>query len=535
MKRLLVERNRYFDSIFLMRISRDLEQLPGVKRATIAMGTPANLGNLKAAGFALDVSAEPVLPHDLVIAIEGASEDAIAEANDHLGLLLSGSTLEGESAERGPRPSTLAEAHQIDPDINLALISVPGAYAAREALQALRCGLHVMLFSDNVSIADELALKEEAVDCGLLMMGPDCGTAILNGAPLGFANVVRRGSIGIVGASGTGIQEISSLVHQLGGGISQAIGTGGRDLSADVQARMTRFGIELLSEDPATNVAVVVSKAPAPEVDDRVVEALHASGMPCIVHFVAGGPRAPEGDVSFAETLAEAATLACTAAGIDTPVGTTSPTALSVPAETLREIDTRRGSPTGVSAPAETPTDKPAFGRIVGLFSGGTLAQEAWDVLRRAGLDVHSNVAADRAWKVAARESVNGHAIWDLGDDAFTVGRPHPMIAPSLRDGEVLSNGKDPTVGVILVDCVLGFGAHDDPAGSLAAAAREALVAAEDGGRTLHIVASVTGTDDDPQIRSRQVETLIEVGVRVAPSNAAAARWAVDALRGGKG
>jgi len=510
MKRILIERNRYFDSVFLMRISHELEQLPEVGQAIVAMGTPANLENLANAGFAFDESPGEVFPQDLVIALDAASEDAFDEANEHLRLLLTGPTVEEAGETGGPRPATISEAIEIDPDAVLALISVPGTYAAREARRALRRGLHVMLFSDNVAVEDEIALKEEAIERGLLMMGPDCGTAILNGAPLGFANVVRRGPIGIVGASGTGIQEISSLVHRLGGGISQAIGTGGRDLSAAVAARMTRFGIEALASDPETAVIVVVSKAPEAEVADRVVDALKKAGKPAVVHFVSAGTRKASGSISFARTLAEAAELACTAAGVQPQPGRSS----------------------FAEAP---PAHGPVSGRVVGLFCGGTLAQEAWGVLHRAGLEVRSNVAADPALKIRPGAEAVGHVVWDLGDDAFTVGKPHPMIEPSLRDDEVVRCAKDSSTGIVLADCVLGHGAHPDPAGSLADAAKRALEAAEKDGRDLLLIASVTGTDEDPQNLSRQAETLTEAGVLVAPSNAAAVRWVADALKGGDG
>jgi len=534
MKRILIERNRYFDSVFLMRISHELEQLPEVGQAIVAMGTPANLENLEKAGFVISQandssesfaareSSATIHANDLVIAIDAASQDAIQEANEHLRLLLTGPTVE-EAGETGKsRPATISEAIEIDPDADLALISVPGTYAAREARRALRRGLHVMLFSDNVSVEDEIALKEQAIERGLLMMGPDCGTAILNGVPLGFANVVRRGPIGIVGASGTGIQEISSLVHRLGGGISQAIGTGGRDLSGAVAARMTRFGIEALTSDPATEVIVAVSKAPEAEVADRVVNALKKAGKPAVVHFVSWGlspesqalkPKAQEAfgsDLVVAHTLAEAAELACTAAGVQPQPGRSS----------FAETPPAHGS---------------VSGRVVGLFCGGTLAQEAWGVLHRAGLEVRSNVAADPTLKIRPGAEAAGHVVWDLGDDAFTVGKPHPMIEPSLRDAEVVRCAKDSSTGIILADCVLGHGAHPDPAGSLADVAKRASGMAQKDGRDLLVIASVTGTDEDPQRLSRQVVTLTEAGVLVAPSNTAAARWIVDALKGGDG
>jgi FdrA protein len=507
MKRILIEPNRYFDSVFLMRISHELEQLPEVGQAIVAMGTRANLDRLKAVGFAIDEPSRTIHANDLVIAIDAASDDAIDAANERLRRLLTG-TIEEEGGTTGEsHPTTIPEAIEVEPDADLALISVPGAYAAREARRALRHGLHVMLFSDNVSVEDEIALKDEAIERGLLMMGPDCGTAILNGAPLGFANVVRRGSIGIVGASGTGIQEISSLVHRLGGGISQAIGTGGRDLSRAVGGRMTRFGIEALASDPETDVIVVVSKAPEPTVADRAVAALREAGKPAVVHFVTAGARKAEGGIEFASALAEAAELACAAAGI------------------------RPEAPLAGPIPAR----ESVSGQAVGLFCGGTLAQEAWDVLHRAGLEVRSNVAAEPALKIRPGAEAAGHVVWDLGDDAFTAGKPHPMIAPSLRDDEVVRYANDPAVGIVLVDCVLGHGAHPDPGGSLADAAKRATELAGKDGRDLLVIASVTGTDGDPQSRSRQVATLDEAGVLVAPSNAAAAGWVVDALKGGDG
>jgi len=513
-KRVLVEPNRYFDSVFLMRIGREIEDLTGIDQAIVAMGTPANLDNLRGAGFAIDESAAPIRPNDLVIAVDASSEEAFDAARARLDELLAGSA--DEDAATAARPTSLGEAVDADPSANLALISVSGAYAAREARRALRRGLHVMLFSDNVSVDDEIALKRDAVERGLLMMGPDCGTAILNGVPLGFANVCHRGTIGIVGASGTGIQEVSSLVHQLGGGISQAIGTGGRDLSSDVGAAMTRFGIAALADDPGTDVLVVVSKAPAVCVIPDLLETLEAAGKPAIVQFVGWDPEKAdpawlESPVTFAQTLEEAAGLACEAAGLE----------VSLP-EPLA----------GVPAKSGTPPYDPAVGRIVGLYCGGTLCQEAWGLLDRAGIDVVSNVAFDPAKKVHPEAQVAGHVLWDLGDDAFTVGRPHPMIEPSLRDDLVIRAANDPHVGIVLVDCVLGYGAHDDPAGSLAAAAERAIAAAAADGRTLRVIASVTGTDLDPQNATEQRRTLGAAGVDVADSNAAAVRAAIARLRG---
>ena len=512
MKRLIVERNRYFDSVFLMRISSELEKLDGIAQAVVAMATPINLENLIKSGFKLGAKAGTVQTADLIIAIDADTDEAMTSARSRLEELLAGGA-DDESGASAARPSSLDEALATDPGANLALISVPGIHAAREARQALRRGLHVMVFSDNVTVEDEIALKDEAIERGLLMMGPDCGTAILNGAALGFANVCRSGRIGIVGASGTGIQEISSLIHQLGGGISQAIGTGGRDLSEAVDGRMTRVGIEALGSDPATDVIVVVSKAPSSAVAEKVIQALAATEKPAVVHFIGGQAKKFSDKMETTATLADAALAAVTKAGIDVAESAAVPAL----AETANELAGSAGR---------------VRGRIVGLYCGGTLCQETWSILHQAGLDIRSNVAGDPTKKIHPEAQATGHIVWDLGDDAFTVGKPHPMIEPSLRDERVSQTGEDPTIGIVLADCIIGYGAHENPAGSLADAAIRAFDYAKKDGRSLAILASVTGTGQDPQNLHRQRKILEDAGVIVAPSNAAAARTTADLMKG---
>jgi len=541
-KELIIERNRYFDSVFLMRISSELEKLDGVAQAVVAMATPINVENLVKSGFKLETESGAVQPSDLIIAVEAESSEAAASVHVQLARLLAGGTDDDTSTSETANVSSLDAALAADPDANLALISVPGIHAAREARQALHRGLHVMLFSDNVTVEDEIALKDDAIARGLLMMGPDCGTAIINGAALGFANACRSGTVGIVGASGTGIQEISSLVHQMGGGISQAIGTGGRDLSADVDGRMTRFGIEALGDDPGTDVIVVVSKTPSPAVADKVIGALAATGKPGVVHFIGGLSERLSDNVETTATLADAALAAITKAGIeieDSDRHANVPVSFPVPTAVLPNGKTTTNNSAnnlaGVSALAETPKQLvPISGRVAGFYCGGTLCQETWSILHQAGIDIRSNVAGDKAKKIHPEAEVTGHVVWDLGDDAFTVGKPHPMIEPSLRDSRVSQAGEDPTVGVILADCVIGYGAHENPAASLGEAAIQAAAAARVAGRRpAVIVASVTGTDQDPQNLNHQRKILQTAGVVVAPSNAAAAQWVVDWMKGG--
>jgi FdrA protein len=479
-----VRRATYLDSIVLMRIAREVAALPGVDEAGLMIGTPANKEILRDAGI-LGPEGEGAEPGDLVLALRatGAAAGAAALAAARQ-LIDRPSGLGSAAAIEASR--TLRAAVQRLPAANLALISVPGDFAVAEARKALDLGLHAMIFSDNVPLADEVALKRDARGRGRLVMGPDCGTAIIAGVPLGFANLVPRGDIGIIGASGTGIQEISCLIARAGRGVSHAIGTGGRDLKAEVGAVTTLMAIDALDADAATRHVVLVSKPPAAAVAEAVLARVAKSPKPFTICFLGAENVALPENARAAATLDEAA---------DLVLGATEPRA-------------------GPSLPRVQP------GRLVrGLYAGGTLCSEAQIVFRQAGLAVASNVPVPGATLTPAG---NEHAMIDLGDDAFTRGRPHPMFEPAVRDAPLAEALADPRVGLVLIDIVLGYGGHPDPAGHLAAflAGREHPP----------IVASVTGTDADPQPRDQQVRTLADAGVIVADSNAAAARAAIAAL-----
>jgi FdrA protein len=444
-----VERGRYLDSVALMRIARRVSELPGVEAAALMIGTPSNKTLLAQAGL-LAPEAQGAEPNDLVIAVRAANPQPALELAARL-------MSEPAAEEHQPlqRARTLDAARALDPQANLALISVPGEFAAAEARLALERGLHAMVFSDNVSLADEVALKRLARERGLLMMGPDCGTALINGAPLAFANVVPRGDIGIVSASGTGLQEVSALIARLGGGVSHGIGVGGRDLDERIGGLGMLAALDALEADRATRTLVLISKPPAPRVAREVLARVRRSPKRAVLCFL--GADEP----GVARTLTEAAEAALE-----------------------RKLD--------FTAPA-LPKRK---GAVRGLFCGGTLAAEAALVLRAAG---------------AAGECI------DLGDDRYTRARPHPMIEPELRNEHIARALADQEVGVLLFDVVLGYGSHRDPAGVLVHALK---------GSEKPAIASVTGTDADPQCWSRQVARLREAGVHVAPSNARAAMLA---------
>ena len=499
--RCLVRRDTYRDSVELMRAAAEVEGLPGITRAALLMGTPANKALLAGAGL-LDGAAATAGPSDLVVAV-AAADGAAADA-----ALASASRLLVPPAAAFPRaappaaPRSIAEADAQLGGANLAIISTPGAYATAEALKALKRGLHVFLFSDNVPIAEEVELKRLAVKKKRLVMGPDCGTAILDGIPLGFANVVRRGRIGLVGASGTGLQQVSCLVDRLGEGVSQVIGVGGRDLDERVGGLMMLAGIERLAADPGTALMVLVSKPPAASVARRVLDAARAAGKPAVVSFLgADATSIAAAGATPAATLEDAARLAVSLAR-----GEPAAAGSGGPAE-------------GLVARARAQAGRFAAGQrhVRGLYSGGTLCQEAGRILAAAG-----------------GEAAAGHTAVDLGAGDFTVGRPHPMIDLRLRNEHIAAAAEDPTTAVILLDVVLGHGAHSDPAGGLIPALERARERAARSGRSVAVVASVCGTPGDPQDLARQEDKLAAAGVILAPSNAGAARLAAE-LAGGTG
>ncbi|MFM9370501.1 acyl-CoA synthetase FdrA [Streptomyces sp. Da 82-17] len=499
----VVKKNTYFDSVSLMAISTKANGLDGVEQAFVAMGTEMNKGVLADLGL-LTPALEAAGNGDLMVVVEtgeGADPDAVLAAVEEL---LARKTPAHDDAKVTHR--TIAAAAQHNPAANLAVIAVNGAYAGREARKALENGLHVLLFSDNVPVEQEIALKQLAHDKGLLMMGPDCGTAIVNNVGLCFANAVRPGSVGIVAASGTGSQEVSVRVHALGAGVSQLIGTGGRDLSEEVGGIMMIDGIRALAADPATSVIVLVSKPPAPAVEQKVLAEIATAGKPVVVYFVGGSEDAVVAAGGHFATGTQDAALQAVRLGVD-------------PKAEVAPLDTAHVDRVAALL-------KPEQQYVRGLFCGGTLCDESMYAMLDLGHDVWSNIQKDPERRLAAGSPSIGHTFLDFGDDGFTDGRPHPMIDPSQRLARLVEEAKDPEVAVIVMDFVLGFGAHEDPAGVTVPAIREARRIAADAGRHLEIVGYVLGTDLDTPALDQQIATLEAAGVTVTRSSTETGQFA---------
>ncbi len=504
----VIKASEYHDSVTLMLVAKELTKLPGVQDAAVVMGTDSNKAILDQSGL-LTAEAKKATPNDLVIAVktDGDVDAALAEAD----VLLA----KKQSVDSGTefRPKTVRGAVKGMSGANVAIISIAGRYAADEAWECLKRGLHVLLFSDNVSIEDEVALKKYARDHGLLLMGPGAGTAILNGAALAFANVIPAGPVGIVSAAGTGLQETSTLLGKNGVGITQGIGTGGRDLKKEIGGIMFIEGIKALQDDPDTKVILLVSKPPAPEMAKMVYDQVLKSQKPTVVCLLGGDPKsvvvAPQ--IYPVNTLEEAGLMAAKLAGAKIA----DPKAV-IAKETaeIKEI-----------AKSLKPKLKKTQKYLRGLFSGGTLCYESQAIWRDENeIEVLSNAPLDKHYQIADSNKSEKHTTIDLGEEEFTVGRPHPMIDNDLRIRRLLLEAKDPEVAVIMFDVVIGYGAHPDPAAELGDAVRKARELAAKDGREIIFVSSVTGTEGDPQGLTRTTQTLKSAGVIVCNSNAAASR-----------
>ena len=510
----LVFSNTYRDSIVLMRLSRDLEALDGVERATAMMGTPNNIALMEQSGL-LAESPRAMGPNDLVLAVRVSEKDAVASVRDRVEEALTARSGNGTDSEEY-RPRTLDGAMKVLPDANLAVISVPGEYAAFSASEALDRGLNVFLFSDNVTLEAEIELKRRALDLGLFMLGPDCGTGIVDGVPLGFANVVPSGRVGLVSASGTGLQHITCLLASWGAGVSQALGVGSRDLDDRVGGAMTLKGLRALDDDPGTDVIVLVSKPPGDATTNKVLAATLECSKPCVVCFLGADGGRPEASNVFTEaTLEAAASRAFLLATGERPGDTSNDTRLQM--GRLESLNA------GMAAGSRN---------IRGLYSGGTLCYEALVLLHELGDRLHSNLHLPGVNNFEEGQSGGGHVLLDLGEDRFTVGRPHPMIDLGPRCDLIARAVEDPDVGILLFDVVLGYGAHPDPASELAPAISEAQRVAADRGRSLACIAVLIGTTGDPQGLEKQRAALTAAGAVVVSSNVQACAIAAGLRRG---
>jgi len=506
--KILIKKNQYRDSVFLMVINEQVRSLPGVEEIAVMMGTENNREIIQKVGFS-GSEIDYATANDIVICIRGDDDEVIGKAMAQIEEMLT----------RKPRPEELEDVYKtLDsairerPETNFAIISIPGQYASREVRKALHKGLNVLLFSDNVPIEEEVEVKKLAAKLDLIVMGPDCGTAVINHVPLAFANVVSPGRIGLVAAAGTGLQEVICLIDRSGQGISQAIGTGGRDLSDKVAGISMLKGIDILDGDEETEIIVLISKPPGPSTIKKILRRVSKCSKKVIIHFLGSKPELiSKSGAIYAQTLEETALLAVAHLKGEPYIQKNF---------IVREVDLQR------VLKGETKKMAPEQKYIRGLYSGGTLCDEAMFILKDLVGEVYSNIPLNPELKLKDMSREQKHCFIDLGDDYFTRGKPHPMISPELRSRYILNEADDPEVAVLLLDIVLGYGSHIDMAGALSESIKTAKLKATKRGGYLAVVTSVCGTQRDPQDFNSQIRKLEEVGVVVMPSNAQAARFA---------
>jgi FdrA protein len=503
----IVRKKQYYDSVFLMSVNKRISDIEGVSQSAVLMGSDANKRLLADLGFQSDDISEAGVS-DLIVAVTAISTEIVQDIFGDLDMYFTGGARFSSTAS----PHTFEKGLEMAPNANLAVISVPGEYAPQEATKALDAGVNVFLFSDNVSVGDELELKRRARDKDLIVMGPDCGTSIIGGIGVGFANAVRRGNIGAIGVSGTGLQEFTCLIHNAGAGISHAIGTGGRDLSDQIGGLTTTAALDALESDRETDVIALISKPPGEDALMRVTKRLETSSKPIIACFLGEcRPNPVAGAVQYVSNIDDAVTAALQVSGRGTH-------------DMDQDAD---GFGDGALVRSKWSSNQKY---LRGVFAGGTFCYQSQQILREAGFTVQSNAPLLPECKLPNADVSSGHTIIDMGADEFTTGRPHPMIDGSGRARRILTESHDPEIAILLLDIILGYNSSPTPVEELIDSITEAMDIVERQGGHLEVVASICGTDNDFQNHDRQTSLLREVGVRVYSSSKLATDYCVNLL-----
>lgn len=500
MLRTVVKKGSYQDSVVLMLLTNEISTIEGVKKVSIMMATPANKDIFKQSGLDTE-ELMAATANDMVVVADVDDEAMLDVIMENVEAFLKKQSTSNNASKGSESVKSWEKALDKLPDANLAVISIPGAYAALEADRALDQGLNVFMFSDNVTIEDEKALKEKAHAKGLSVMGPDCGTGIIQGVPIAFTNSVSKGSIGIIGASGTGIQELTTIIDRLGEGVNNAIGTGGRDLSTTVGGITMMDMIDAMEKDETVKVLIVISKPPAQAVREKISARLSGFSKPVITLFLGEKPEYHEENFYHTYTLDEAARLAVSLVrGKEVPEAT-----VDVDESEFYKAEDNK--------------------TIKAYYSGGTLANEAAMLIKDA-LNVTDPPEDIEGYML----QLDGNIVVDLGDDAYTQGKPHPMIDPAKRIECMQEAVDDESTGVILLDIMLGYGSHPDMAGALLPTIKELQAKADAANRKVFFVATVCGTRRDYQGYDEAVNKLKDAGVIVCENNKLACQTAIRAI-----
>ena len=504
-----IEKNRYYDSVFLMKIAGKLAQTEDIDNASIGMGTPLNKETICDLGLDTE-EMNSAGPNDLIIAVRAKDEEACSRAKEEFAKLVS----ERNSGNMQNSFRSIAGAKNAIPDANLAIISVAGEYAAAEAKRALMNDMNVFMFSDNVDIGDEVELKNLALKKGKFMMGPGCGLSFINGAAIGLCSMVNRGDIGLAGASGSGIQTVMVLVHRNGFGISHAIGTGGRDMSDEVGGITMIQSIKALENDEGTKVIALISKPPAHSALLKVIDVIKKCKKPVVVQFLNGDNKIlEENGIMYSETFDETAKKV-----MELSCG--------------HGVEMKKIFDENIDTDAEISKFSPRQKYFRAILCGGSLADETQILWRKSAGEIYSNVALDKKFMLPDPFSSIKNTVIDIGDETFTKGRAHVAIDPTARVNRFVKEARDPETAVIYLDFLLGYALHPDPASVMSKVICEEKERAKKEGRNLTVIATICGSDLDPQDFDKQAEILRKSGVIIADTNVKAVNLAMKIIKG---
>ena len=489
--KLIVEKNRYVDSVTLMQVRAKAMKIAGAVIAEVQMATPANIDILKELEFEVPTDAGS---NDLVCGIRAENEEAAEKILKVIDGVLN------HRVESDENYTSLDEINFAETGYNLAQISLPGEYAAKEAQKAMEYGCDVFIFSDNVSIEEERALKEYGHAHGKLVMGPDCGVGLSDGVCLGVGSIVKKGNVGIVGASGSGSQEVACVIEKCGYGVTEIIGTGGRDLAKEIGGITMMDGIRRLENDPETKVIVLVSKLADTQVMEEILAFADNMTKPVVAVFLGGNKKMYEGHrVIGVMNLEEA--------------GLKAVELLTGKKEHLGYSDAE------LEAIANREIEKLHMNQkyFRGLFCGGTFTEESLIYFNQHNTEnqLYTNLNNRYATQLEDAETSKGHTILDLGAENFTEKAPHPVFEPSLRVDRLKKELEDPDVAVVMIDFITGPAVAEDPFSDLAAVAREA----NSSDRHITFIGAVCGSEEDPQNVTEMSKLLRDSGFIVTGSN----------------
>ena len=474
---------RYIDSVLLMQISREIEKMQGVSKASCMVATAENISFLEMAGFH---PPSGVSGNSVIIAVEAESskkcEDAI---NNAINLIDTGMVQHKTSYTLDDLPDLIST-----DDFPVVFISTPGEYAYDVADKSLDSGANIHIFSSNVPIEQELRLKTKGASKGLFVMGPDCGTSIIHGKGLGFSNALEAtGDIGIIGSSGTGIQELSVLMDRNGLGVSYAIGVGSNDLKESINGIMSKQALNFLKE--RCSAIAVVCKKPDPSVERALLESM--GNIPSVFISLGSDKQYSSGNTYVTGNIDDA----------------------------VSHLMSKIGKGRKIQQEAFPKMKEPGKDRklLRGFFVGGSLCYQAQAILHGKGIHVFSNAPADEQYRVE-KDFDNLNVCIDTGAEEYVAGKPHPMIDPVSRNSFLVRESSRNDVRVILFDIILGYGSAEDPVAGLDKMKNGPV-----------LVASICGTEKDSQGYQSIRKRLEDKGVVVFRSAARAAEYAASIMR----